>query len=327
MNRIAILWSLILTCSISQAQIKWSPKWQSGQSENLEYTYSKTTKAGDTIAEFDSTHALIMSRYIGEFAGAHFMQWQFTNYYIDTTKGEQKSSNKMMGEIFRQTLERCPVKFTIDKSSFDIQFVNKKQIDSVCDQVSGEILQKTPTAASGEDKEMMKAMMGMVIGLRKDEAIYKVISDYYKIYTLTDLIPNQKKDLLSGAGKQGADQLNGLMKNADGYSMLEDSDPAMYKWKFEAKLDMGKMLNAFAETLTKAMEDADKEKKGKKSKKEVKKEEPKKEVEKSEAISTSEIHIAKKDMLVQSYYEYSNMDNLMGLKMGEIEWKRITKLK
>jgi|GEM_PF-3694635 len=291
MKTIAFIAFLFASVTITHAQIQWRPQWVAGSKQTIEYIYSKVESMSDTLREFDSVHAMISARYIGLIDDNFFFEWKFNNFYADTMKGDASSTNKLTYELIGKTVTRCPVKFMMGKSDFAITVVNKAQIDSVADIVETEIGARVPNAKS-DDRATAKIMLHMLYGLKMDDAIYSHIREYYSIYQKRDLKPNEKKDAKSEMIKQGKGRMSA---GAEGYAVLEDKDPKVYRYKYDVNMDLSKMLLDLAKSL--GSDDSTTKKMEKESSK-----------NKMGVETGSETIINKSDMVVTSYYEYTNTD-------------------
>jgi len=246
---------------------------------------------------------MIRAKYLGLVDDNYFFEWKFSDFYADTTKGSASSSNKVVYELIGKTVNSCPIRFMVGKSDFKITVLNESQIDSVAGIVKENIASRVPSK-SKDDHETMKMMLDMLYGLKMDDAIYKHIREYFRVYTKLDLIPNEKRDIKSEMKKKGN---GGMSDGAEGFAVFEDTDPKVYKYKYQSDMDLSKMLGDLAKAFSKDDSTTDK----------INQEMSKTKMGTEE---NGEIIISKPDMVVTSFYEFSNTNgNLFAIDSKERE--------
>lgn len=241
-----LLFFFLAAFTYSQAQIHWNPQWEGGSTQMMEYKFSKVRLVSDTLSKFDSIHARIEAKFLGEYDNKCFFQWQFKDFCYDTTKAGRKSGDEILYELIGKTVNRIPIKFVMSREDYSIEILGEAQTDSIADLVAADIAGKVPGRQSKDDKEMMKGMMKMLYSLNMDKAIYGLIREYYTAYQKSELKPNVKRDVADDLKKDK--ERAAMVDNASGYTLLEDTDPKVYKLKIHMTMDMSmnKMFKALA---------------------------------------------------------------------------------
>ena len=240
MKRTALLLLLITASILSHAQVKWNPTWQPGSTQTLEYTYD-AKMTGDTFAMSDTAHAFIQAKYLGISQNAYWFEWRFDQFYGTTVNETGEHDKRVIYPIVNKTLARCPVIFNIDRSNFQLAITNEAELDSVTNVVMDEMLISMPDILSKEDKNDWNQSHYPYLMYRN---AYKPIRDYFWVYSVVEQPPNVKKEIQPYI-------IRSLSSNAPfsdtttGYYILEDSDPRVYKWKLDGKIDLSVMMNAY----------------------------------------------------------------------------------
>lgn len=262
------------------------------------------------MKEFDSAHALIQAKYLGVTGDNHSFEWRFSDFYMNKSKGIQ-GSNSRVYEMIAGVVSRCPVRFSISKSNFELKILNEAQLDSISGIVSVEMVKKMPHKKTKEDRELAKEMLEMMFALKVDKAIYDLIRKYYSIYQKQDLQVNEKTDIKSAMKKNGN---RAFAAGAEGFAILDGTDPGYYNYKYESVMDMGKMLGQLSKSLS--TNDSTATTSMKKGKSNV------------EMVMKGEIKISRPDMIVSSYYEYeSSNGNLFARDVREREMTLVRAIK
>lgn len=260
--RIIFLLTAIVMCGTNlHAQFSLTPKWQAGQTQLLDLSYSKHTLEKGKPETLDTTHAQIKVTFIKEDDYFYFLEWQFESYYEDTSNPE-KVSEKMMYQVIANLVKQAPIKFRIEKEDQSIKIMNRQALDGMTDSLSA-----TVAAAFSKDKKADStamfgpaSMLSFLIAVKIEDKLYKLIDRYYGVYRQKKLDLNRRYSL-EELDKEKAETAAKMMSGYEGYSMLDDSSANSYTYTMTYKADMAKMMSSLANSLSDVL-DKDKKKKG-----------------------------------------------------------------
>lgn len=301
MRTLVLLLFTAIACIANAQQFKFLPKWQPGVAINMEYIYGDHEYKKDGEHKFDTVHADIRLKFIREDDNFYYFDWQFLSYYQDITDNSS-TSKKVTGPVIAKFIMQTPINFKVDKEDWEIKVQNEEVIDSLKMIAIRETVAAMPPKPEKEEFMSAESVLDLSVSLEMAKKIYGLIDEYFAIYKNDKLVLNQKKDLAEEMSQDDKEDVSKLLGgNYGGYSLLDDKDALYYNYHTEIKMDMGKMMNMFAE-LAKEM-DKGKKKKGKKN------DEP--ELGGSAPINSFtsvDIKVSKTNMLVQSYTQIVTMD-------------------
>lgn len=255
---------LVAVASIAHAQeFKFTPKWQPGQSIDLEHIYSNHEKKNDGTIKFDTTYVDMKVKFVKEDEYFYFFDWWFLSYYQDTTLAST-TTEKLTGPIIAKCVTQLPIKIRVEKADWEIKVLNQTALDSVRDIVLKEWIANAPKK---DESGLMQGMLELSVSLQMEKKIMGIINDYFAAYRMKNMELNRRLTMaelqkLKGV-ESGSAELFGNM-DMDGYAILDDTHPQYYLFHWEVKMDMSKMMNIFGDMAKAFAKEEGKKKKGKK---------------------------------------------------------------
>jgi hypothetical protein len=222
----------------ASAQVNWNPKWQKGKTETLEFS-SSNKRIYTSHVDADTAHAIIKVTAKDENEFFYFLDWKVTNYFMDTAKATD-NSQKMIYLTISRLMAALPIRVRIEKPSFEIIILNRDKLDSLQKLIAAQVAETYPVKREKPDKEL-EDVVNMLVSLKIEDNIYSLINDYYCIYAVNGIEFNVKHEL-GNADYGMRDSLYAQFKKAiNEFYILDDKDPNLYKWRYEAKIDWAQL--------------------------------------------------------------------------------------
>jgi hypothetical protein len=237
-NLLAFITALLL-CLAASTQVTWNPQWQKGKTETLEFSTSDRKVYANNRIETDTTHGFIKVKETDENEFFYFLEWKFGNYFEDTSKAID-NSQKMIYITISRLMAAAPVRVRIEKSNFEIIILNRDRLDSLQKVIAAQVAETYPSKKAVADKELEEAV-NMLVSLKTDDRMYELISDYYSIYAVNGIEFNVKHDMGNVDFGIHDSVFAQVQKASSEFYVLDDKDPLVYKWRYEAKIDWSKL--------------------------------------------------------------------------------------
>jgi len=298
-----LLLLLITITTGASAQMVWNPHWDKDKPEVLEFSSAKHEFSGGLPSYFDTTHAYVRVKLTDENDLFYFLEWKFSGFYEDTDRSPDYSQ-KMVYITLQHLMMEMPVKVRIEKSNFEVIIMNRDKLDSLQALLAAKVAESFPTRRTTPDAQL-EEVVNSLVSLKVDEKMYGLISEFYSIYSVNGVVPNVKHDYnndeTAALNDTTVDQVRAATTE---FYILDDKDPALYKWRYESKFDWSKMPDNVQQAVKK-----------------------KASISASFADVTTDIHIRKTDKLVTLFHSVSDNGNIPGTTRRELNEETIRKVK